>query len=105
VQADPIKLILKPPGNEHLKLTYDEQPSNFAFTFNLHRYTTGSGILAWRLESTGPEEELRQCREKKTGLLENSPMHPEDEEAFTVRLVCADQPFAFRHRCAVGPAR
>jgi len=39
VQVDPIKPTLKAPGTERLKLKYDEPPSNFAFKFNLRRYT------------------------------------------------------------------
>jgi hypothetical protein len=39
VQVDPIKPELKPPGTKRLKLQYDEPLSNFAFNFNLHRYT------------------------------------------------------------------
>jgi hypothetical protein len=30
---------LKPTGSKHLKLTYDEAPSNFAFKFSLRPYT------------------------------------------------------------------
>ena len=39
MQVDPIKPTLKAPGTERLKLKYDEPPSNFAFKFNLRRYT------------------------------------------------------------------
>jgi len=39
VQVDPIKPTLKAPGTKHLILKYDEPPSNFAFKFNLRRYT------------------------------------------------------------------
>jgi hypothetical protein len=31
--------MLKPPGTQRLKLKHDEVPSNFAFNFNLRRYT------------------------------------------------------------------
>jgi len=41
VQVDLIKLSLKPPGTEHLKLKGDDPLSNFAFKFNLRRYTSG----------------------------------------------------------------
>ena len=34
-----MKLTLKAPGAKRLKLKYDEPLSNFAFNFNLRRYT------------------------------------------------------------------
>jgi len=34
---------LKPPGTMRLKLKYHEPLSNFAFKFNLHRYTKVAG--------------------------------------------------------------
>ena len=42
VQVDPIQPALKPPGIKRLKLKYDKLLSillQFAFKFNLHRYT------------------------------------------------------------------
>ena len=39
LQVDPIKLTLKAPGSERLKLKYDEPLSNVAFKFNLRRCT------------------------------------------------------------------
>jgi lipoate-protein ligase A len=39
VQVDPIKPTLKAPGTKRLKLKYDDPLSNFAFKFNLRRYT------------------------------------------------------------------
>jgi len=39
VQVDPIKPMLKAPGTKRLKLRYDVPLSNFAFNFNLRRYT------------------------------------------------------------------
>ena len=39
VQVDPIQPALKAPGTERLKLIYDGPLSNFAFKFNLRRYT------------------------------------------------------------------
>jgi len=45
VQVDPIKPMLKAPGYKRLKLNYDRLLSillsNFAFKFNLRRYSTG----------------------------------------------------------------
>ena len=38
MQVVPIKTTLNAPGTKHLKLKYDEPPSNFAFKFNLRRY-------------------------------------------------------------------
>jgi hypothetical protein len=40
VQVDPIKPALKAPGAKRLELIYDGPLSNFAFDFNLRRYTT-----------------------------------------------------------------
>ena len=39
MQVDPIKPNLKAPGNKRLKLIYHGPLSNFAFNFNLRRYT------------------------------------------------------------------
>ena len=38
MQVDPIKLTLKAPGTQHLKVKCDERLSNFAYNFNLRRY-------------------------------------------------------------------
>ena len=40
VQVDPINPTLKAPGIKRLKLKYYELLSNFAFKFNLRRYTS-----------------------------------------------------------------
>ena len=39
MQVDPIKATWKAPGIKRLKLQSDEPPSNFAFKFNLRRYS------------------------------------------------------------------
>jgi len=39
VQVDPFKPTVKAPGTKRLNLQYGEPLSNFAFKFNLHRYT------------------------------------------------------------------
>ena len=39
VQVGPMKPTLKAPGTKRLKLKYDVPLSNFAFKFNLRRYT------------------------------------------------------------------
>ena len=39
MQVDPIKPALKAPGTKRLELIYDGPLSNFAFKFNLRRYT------------------------------------------------------------------
>ena len=46
VQVGPMKPMLKAPGTKRLKLKYDESPSNFAFKFNLRRYTVVRGAGA-----------------------------------------------------------
>jgi hypothetical protein len=42
VQVDPTEPKLKAPGTKRLKLKYDGPLSNFAFKFNLRRYTSAS---------------------------------------------------------------
>jgi hypothetical protein len=42
VQVDPVKSTLKAPGTKRLKLECEESLSNFAFKFNLCRYTKPS---------------------------------------------------------------
>jgi len=44
VQVEPMKPMLKTPGSIDLKLTYDGPRSNFAFNFNLRRYTAGYDV-------------------------------------------------------------
>jgi len=39
VQVDPMNPTLKAPGSERLKLKCDDLLSNFAFNFNLRRYS------------------------------------------------------------------
>ena len=46
MQVVPIKPTLKAPGTKRLKLKYDATLSNFAFKFNLRRYTVGA-LRAW----------------------------------------------------------
>jgi hypothetical protein len=46
MQVDPVKHTLNAPGNKRLKLKYAELLSNFAFKFNLRRYSTGNPSLA-----------------------------------------------------------
>jgi hypothetical protein len=49
VQVDPVKPMLKPPETKRLKPKCDGPLSNFAFEFNLRRYTwvRGCGCLCW----------------------------------------------------------
>jgi len=65
VQVDPIKPMLKPPGTKRLKLECAELGSNFAFNFNLRRYTTGEdGEDIWLGKATveaGPTK-VGRCR-------------------------------------------
>jgi hypothetical protein len=46
VQVDPIKPALKAPGIKRLNLKYEQLHSNFAFKFNLRRYTWANGSNA-----------------------------------------------------------
>ena len=41
-----MKLVLKAPGNNCLKLKYDKLLSSFAFKFNLRRYTKYAADMA-----------------------------------------------------------
>jgi len=43
VQVAPIKPTLKAPGSKRLKLNFYGPLSNFAFKFNLRRYTKAAG--------------------------------------------------------------
>jgi hypothetical protein len=45
VQVHPIKPTLKAPGTKRLKLEYDVLLSNFAFRFNMRRYSKGLKML------------------------------------------------------------
>ena len=47
MQVDPVKPTLKAPEFERLKPQYHEAPSNFAFNFNLRRFSWGiaTGII------------------------------------------------------------
>jgi len=58
VQVDPINPALKSPGTKRLKLKYDEPPSNFAFQFNLRRYSEAGA---------GSDVEIRSGGDSRTG--------------------------------------
>ena len=47
VQVDPIKPTLKAPEIKLLKLSYDKLLTNFAFKFNLRRYTEAEPNGRW----------------------------------------------------------
>jgi hypothetical protein len=54
VHVDPIKLKLKAPGSEHLKLKCDDALSNVAFNFSLRRYNA-AGVRRHDFDgTTGP---------------------------------------------------
>jgi hypothetical protein len=50
VQVDPIKPMLKAAGITLLELKYDTALSNFAFEFNLRRYSVGAAPAHVRLQ-------------------------------------------------------
>jgi len=52
VQVGPIKLTLKAPGTQRLKLNYGELLSILAFNFNLRRYN--EAVLGSGARFTGP---------------------------------------------------
>ena len=60
VQVDPIKPMLKAPGTILLALRCDEPLSNFAFNFNLRRYTWGATRQRW--SSSGRTTETPKVR-------------------------------------------
>ena len=45
MQVDPSKPTLKAPVYEHVKLQYHKLLSNFAFKFNMRRYSTGKSFV------------------------------------------------------------
>ena len=47
MQVDPIKLTLRVPGTKRLKPKYCRLRSNFAFIFNLRRYSVGFCVATW----------------------------------------------------------
>jgi len=54
VQVDPIKPTLKAPGTKRLTQKCDESLSNFAFNFNLRRYTSGNEpVFAFKAQNVG----------------------------------------------------
>ena len=60
VQVDPVKPKLKAPGTKRFKLTYHGQLSDFAFKFNLRRFTKATGLrpvamLACTTQSCNPK--------------------------------------------------
>ena len=57
MQVDPIKPKLKLPGAKRLKLQRDEPLSNFAFNFNLRRYTVAHIVLP----TYALEHKVRRC--------------------------------------------
>ena len=48
MQVDTIKPTLTAPGTKRLKLQYDSLLSNFAFKFNLRRYTMPTAVAVAR---------------------------------------------------------
>ena len=54
MQVDPIKPTLKAPGTKRLKLHYAKPLSNFAFKFNLRRYTVVAADYAFVIHTTNP---------------------------------------------------
>ena len=61
MQVDPVKLMLKPPGTQHLKLKCDILLSTFAFKFNLRRYTVGRDLICERCDEL-PDIKAGRCR-------------------------------------------
>ena len=68
---------LKAPGAKRLKLKYDEVLSNFAFNFNLRRYTTyddqDSSVVSKVLHC--PEQMHRLCNSVSEGSSRNTAKH------------------------------
>ena len=63
MQVDPIKPTLKAPGSKRLKLEHEKLLSNFAFNFNLRRYTEGIPDKQIKMLSEDvPCAEVGRCR-------------------------------------------
>ena len=56
MQVDPIKPTLKAPAAGHLKPKCDELLSNFAFNFNLRRYTAAAGLKPAQIAKPSPDD-------------------------------------------------
>jgi len=69
VQVDPIKPMLKPPGTKHLILRCDILLSNFAFKFDLRRYSWAAMTALARTLRRQRRRRQRQQRRRKPRLL------------------------------------
>jgi hypothetical protein len=58
VQVEPITPTLKAPGPQRLKLKFDGLLSNFAFKFNMRRYTKACGVQGGILPGTYCEPKM-----------------------------------------------
>ena len=58
VQVEPMKPVLTPPGSMLLKLRHDGPLSNFAFDFNVRRYSTARGARTLGLYSIGSSHDV-----------------------------------------------
>jgi len=76
VQVDPTKPKLKPPGTKRLKLKCDKLLSNFAFNFNLRRYTesTPPAVPPTRLPQPPPSPQVGLCRLTLSKTILKAPM-------------------------------
>ena len=63
VQVDPMKPTLKAPGSKRFEIKYDQLLSNFAFKFNLRRYTEYDGV---RPEWSSAVNRQGSCLTRKT---------------------------------------
>ena len=61
MQVDPIKLTLKAPGSERLKLKYDNPLSDFPLSFDLRRYMTEAARAAAE-DRTALEKQLAAAK-------------------------------------------
>jgi hypothetical protein len=64
---------LKAPGIKRLKLKYDKPLSNFAFKFNLRRYTWARSPWCSTLTTSGPTCSRTRARTKCSGPSPTSP--------------------------------
>ena len=66
MQDDPIKPKFNPPGTKRLKLKYDNSAFNFAFKFNLRRYTKEQMYRNMAEELVGESQRGRDAAERRT---------------------------------------
>ena len=73
MRADPIKLAFQAPGTKLLKLNHDGPLSNFAFNFNLRRYSEENMFIFGALADQEGRCRLTVSKSKLKAPLASSP--------------------------------